>query len=165
MRSVEFGTKAELHGLQCAAGTMIAAKLYEKLKQITPDKQKALAHAEAFDYDVWSETLRAFLGKGAESMIALETKEKKYDPALHAVRLDKLIANWDAIMEIVSQEIPAVENLKTLYGKIGLPGTLTDIGEVESLLPTVLRCTKDIRDKYVLSRMAWDLGIEEELFG
>ena len=30
MRSVEFGNHAELHGLQCAAGTMIAAKLYER---------------------------------------------------------------------------------------------------------------------------------------
>ena len=165
MRAVEFHKRAELHGLQCAAGTMIAAKLYEKLKQLTPDKEKALTYVKTFDYSAWSETLRAFLGKGAESMIALEAKEKKYDPALHTARLDKLIANWDAIMEIVSQEIPTVENLKTLYGKIGLPGTLTDIGEVESLLPTVLRCTKDIRDKYVLSRMAWDLGIEEELFG
>ncbi len=164
MRAVEFGTKAELHGLQCAAGTMIAAKLYEKLKQVTPDKEKALTHAKAFDYGVWSETLRGFLGKGAESMIALEAKEKKYDPALHETRLDKLIANWDVIMEIVAQEVPSVAELEALYEKVGLPGTLTDIGEEESLLPTVLRCTKDIRDKYVLSRMAWDLGIEENLF-
>ncbi len=165
MRSVEFGTKAELHGLQCAVGTMIAAKLYEDLKQVTPNKEKALAYAKTFDYALWSETLRAFLGKGAESMIALEAKEKKYDTALHAERLDKIIDQWDAILEIVSQEIPTVEELKALYGKVGLPGTLEQIGEEEKLLPTILRCTKDIRDKYVLSRLAWDLGIEEELFG
>ncbi len=165
MRAVEFHQKAELHGLQCAAGTMIAAKLYEKLKHFIPNKETALAQVKAFDYGAWSEILRTFLGKGADSMIALEAKEKKYDPALHGARLDKLIANWAAIMDIVSQEIPAVEALETLYRKVGLPGTLTDIGEEESLLPTILRCTKDIRDKYVLSRMAWDLGIEEELFG
>ena len=164
MRAVEFHWRAELHGLQCAAGTMIAAKLYEKLKQVTPSKEKAMAYTEAFDYGVWSETLRDFLGKGAESMIALESKEKKYDSVLHHSRLDKLIANWDAIMEIVAQEIPSVSELESLYEKIGLPGTLTDIGEEEGLLPTVLRCTKDIRDKYVLSRMAWDLGIEADLF-
>ena len=165
MRAVEFHRHAELHGLQCAAGTIIAAKLYEKLKQVTPNKEKALAYVKAFNYGVWSETLREFLGKGAESMIALEAKEKKYDPALHEARLDKLIANWNTIMEIVAQEIPAVAELEMLYEKVGLPGTLADIGEEEKLLPTVLRCTKDIRDKYVLSRMAWDLGIEEELFG
>lgn len=165
MRAVEFRQKAELHGLQCAVGTMIAAKLYGKLKQVTPDKEKALAHAKAFDYTRWSEVLRVFLGKGAESMIALEAKEGKYDPVFHEARLDKLADNWDTIMEIVSQEIPTVGELETLYGKVGLPGTLGEIGENEKLLPTILRCTKDIRDKYVLSRMAWDLGIEAKLFG
>ena len=96
-------------------------------------------------------------------MIALEAKEKKYDPALHKARLAKLIANWDAVMEIVSQEIPALQTLEKLYAQVRLPGTRADIGEDEALLPTVLRCTKDIRDKYVLSRLAWDLGVLEEL--
>ena len=165
MRSVEFGTKAELHGLQCAVGTMTAAMLYEKLKQVTPNKEEALAHAKSFDYALWSDTLRGFLGKGAESMIALEAKEKKYDPSLHEARLDKIMDRWDAILEIVSQEIPSGEELKALYDQVGLPGTLEKIGEDENLLPTILRCTKDIRDKYVLSRLVWDLGIEAELFG
>ena len=97
-------------------------------------------------------------------MIALEAKEKKYDPALHEARLAKLIASWNAIMKIIEQEIPSVQALEDLYSTVGLPGTLADIGEDEALLPTILRCTKDIRDKYVLSRIAWDLGIEEELF-
>ena len=162
---MEFGKKAELHGLQCAAGTMIAAQLYEKLQKVTPDKEKAIAHAHAFSYDSWSAILRAFLGKGADSMIALEAKEKKYDVAAHKDRVDRLIAHWDEIMEMVSMEIPSVVQLRELYEKVGLPGRLEQIGEEESLLPTVLRCTKDIRDKYVLSRIAWDFGIEEELFG
>lgn len=98
-------------------------------------------------------------------MIALEAKEKKYGPDLHEVRLEKILEHWDSIMEIVSQEIPAVRELEAMYESVGLPGTLTEIGEEECLLPTILRCTKDIRDKYVLSRMAWDLGMEEELFG
>ena len=59
---------------------MIAAKLYEKLTQLTPNREKALAHVQAFNYDGWCESLRTFWGKGAESMIALEAKEKKYDP-------------------------------------------------------------------------------------
>ena len=165
MRAVEFGKRAELHGLQCAAGTMIAAKLYDKLKTIVPDKEKALAHAKEFDYTTWAEVLRSFLGKGADSMIALEAKEKKYDPAAHTDRLNKILTNWDTIMDMVSQEIPTVEALEGLYRKVGLPGALDAIGEDPALLPTVLCCTKDIRDKYVLSRLAWDLGLEEELFG
>lgn len=164
MRAVEFEKEAELHGLQCAVGTMLAAKLYKKLKMVVPNQEKALAHARDFDYCAWSGTLREFLGKGADSMIAMEAKEKKYDLDLHAARLTKLLNSWDAVLKIISEEIPAVQELEALYQKVGLPGTLADIGEEDRLLPTIFCCTKDIRDKYVLSRMAWDLGIEEDLF-
>lgn len=165
MRGAELHKKVELHGLQCAVGTMIAAELYEKLQGITPDIGKAVAYGEAFDYAAWSDTLKIFLGKGAQSMIALEEKEKKYDLSSQRTRLRVLSDQWDAVMNIVRREIPPVSVLKELYTRVGLPMTLSDLGEEESLLPTVLRCTKDIRDKYVLSRLAWDLGIEKELFG
>lgn len=165
MRAVEFGTQAELHGIQCAMGTWIAAGLYEKLKAVTPDRQKALDSVVAFDREAWNGKLRKMLGKGAESMIALEEKERKYDAASHKARLEKLLELWQEILEIAAQEIPSAEALASLYEKLELPRTLKDIGQDEAMLPTVLRCTKDIRDKYVLSRLAWDLGIEKELFG
>ena len=165
MRAVEFGTQAELHGIQCAMGTWIAAGLYEKLKAVTPDRQKALDSVVAFDREAWNGKLRKMLGKGAESMIALEKKEQKYDAAAHKGRLEKILTLWPKILEIAAQEIPGAEALASLYEKLELPRTLKDIGQNEAMLPTVLRCTKDIRDKYVLSRLAWDLGMEKELFG
>ena len=50
-----------------------------------------------------------------------------------------------------------------LMDTIEAPKTLAEIGIDESLLPTVFQATKDIRDKYVLSRLAWDLGVMDEL--
>lgn len=163
MRGVEFDLPVELHGIQCAVGTRIAVALYEKLRKLTPDREKALAYAAAFDFSAWSEKLRQFLGKGAESMIALEAKEKKYDKAQHAIRLEKIIKNWDALLQIMEEELPNLQELDALYDAVGLPKTLGEIGVEDKLLPTIFRCTKDIRDKYVLSRLAWDLGVLEEL--
>ena len=48
---------------------------------------------------------------------------------------------------------------------IGAPCTPEEIGMDPASLPVIFRATKDIRDKYVLSRLAWDLGVEEELVG
>ena len=165
MRAVEFGTPMDLHGIQCAIGTLIAAGMYEKLKTLTPDREKALAHAAAFDYDNHQKMLRELLGKGAESMIALEAKEKKYDISAHAQRLEVIFHNWDAILQIIDQEIPSLQTLLALMDTIDAPKTLEAIGIEESLLPDIFRATKDIRDKYVLSRLAWDLGEEEALLG
>ena len=163
MRGVEFGTPVELHGIQCAVGTLIAARLYEKLKATTPDKEKALSYASNFSYDHWAQTLRAFLGKGAESMIALEEKERKYDLDAHRQRLEIILKNWDKILDIINQELPASQELETLLDTLEAPKSLESIGLDAHILPTVIKATKDIRDKYVLSRLAWDLGILDEL--
>jgi len=163
MRGAEFGTKVDLHGIQCAVGTLISARLYEKIKAITPNREKALAYAAAFDYEAWSETLRSLLGKGAESMIALEAKEGKYDVTSHGKRLEVILSNWENILKIIEEELPAADEVEALLDTIQAPKTLTQIGTDEAMLPIIFRATKDIRDKYVLSRLAWDLGVIEEL--
>lgn len=163
MRFVEFGTPMDLHGIQCAIGTRIAVGLYEKLKTVKPDREKAKAYAAAFDYDSWSKELRAFLGRGADSMIALEKTEKKYDTQRHEARLEVILEHWSELMQIVEEELPTPAQLDAILDVIEAPRTLTEIGVDEALIPMIFRCTKDIRDKYVLSRLCWDLGVLDEM--
>lgn len=163
MRAAEFNTPAELHGIQCAIGTLISVRLYEKLVKLTPDRQKALDYAKQFSFEAWSETLREFLGKGAESMILLNEKEQKYDKERHKVRLQRIMDNWEKILEIIDEELPASEELEKLLVSIGLPTDMGEIGLDGSLLPLTFKATKDIRDKYVLSRLCWDLGVLDEI--
>ena len=164
MRGVEFGTPTDFHGVQCALGTLIAVKLYEKTLTFIPDEKKALEYAKAFDYHSWCEELRGFLGKGAESMIDSEKKEGKYDLEKHEKRLLNIICNWDNIKRIVEEELPAYEDLKKLFVRLGLPVQMEEIGLDEAILPMTVKATKDIRDKYVLSRLLWDLGVIDEIF-
>ena len=163
MRGVEFGAPVDFHGIQCAVGTRYAVALYEKLKGVKPDKETALSYARSFSYDAWKEELRKFLGKGAESMIALEEKEKKYDAVLHEKRLDAVLKNWDQILQIMEEELPTEMEISDLLDSISAPKTLTELGIPEEQFAMVFKSTKDIRDKYVLSRLLWDLGILEEL--
>ncbi len=163
MRGVEFGTATELHGIQCALGTLIAVRLYEKIRNLTPDKQKALEYTKNFDYYAWSEDLKKFLGKGAKSMISLEEKEQKYDLDKHRARFQVIVNNWDNIKQIMDDELPSYAYMKNLFQKLGMPTTMKEIGLNENILPMTFKATKDIRDKYVLSRLCWDLGICDEI--
>ena len=162
MRYEEFGTPADLHGIQCAIGTYMAAKLYDKLYTLEPSYGMGISHAAHFDKNKWANNLRALLGRGAESMIKLEEKEGKFDTAKHAPRLKLIKEKWNEILAIISEEIPRVEYLDELYSTLGLPKSLTEIGIDEALLPDIFCATKDIRDKYVLSRLLWDLGVLDE---
>ena len=163
MRGVEFGTPVELHGIQCAIGTLLSVQLYEKLKKITPNGEKARQYVQQFSWEDRKQQLREFLGKSAESMIALEEKEQKYNPDTHEARLKTILQNWDAILKIINETLPDSRELESLLDAIKAPKTLTEIGISAELFPQIFRATKDIRDKYVLSRLAWDLGVLEEI--
>jgi glycerol-1-phosphate dehydrogenase [NAD(P)+] len=163
MRGVEFGTPVELHGIQCAVGTLVAIRLYEKLKNTKPNCEKAMAYVAKFEAEDWHQKLKTLLGKGADSMIALEAKEKKYDKEAHTSRLDFILQNWDKILQIIEEELPDSAQLEQILDSINAPKTLDALGTPSELLPLIFAATKDIRDKYVLSRLAWDLGILDEI--
>ncbi len=163
MRGVELGTPVELHGIQCAIGTLLAIRYYERIKAFVPDKQKAIDYVKNFDFAKWSDALRAFLGKGAEAMIALEEKEQKYDTEKHAQRLETIIEKWNIIVETIDEELPTANEIENILDLIGAPKTMAEIGLDKAILPMTFKASKDIRDKYVLSRLAWDLGVIEDL--
>ena len=163
MRGLEFGTPVSLHGIQAALGTFYTIKGYELLKTITPDREKALAYVESFDFGAWSNEMTEVLGKSAAPMIALEAKEKKYDRERHALRLGRILAHWDEILEIVGEELPSAAEFEALLDSIEAPKSVEEIGLPKEILPMTLRCTKDIRDKYILPRIFWDLGVLDEV--
>ena len=157
MRGLEFTLPTNLHGIQCAVATYIVSGLYEKVLTLTPDKERALSYVQAFDYSNWAKQLKSFLGTSADAMITLEEKEKKYSVEAHKARLQVIIEKWDKICTIIRQEIPTQKQIEKLLQTIGLPTTPKEIG-IDCDLALTLKATKDIRDKYVLSRLLWDIG-------
>ena len=162
MRAVEFGDAADLHGIQCAIGTLMAIRMYEKLQKVKPDKETAITYVQQFDFPDWCRHLRSLLGNGAETMIAQEEKDKKYDPISHEDRFEIIRDKWSNILQIVSEELLSSTELASLLDTIGAPKSLPEIGIDTGLIPEIIKATKDIRDKYVLTRLLWDIGLLDE---
>jgi glycerol-1-phosphate dehydrogenase [NAD(P)+] len=160
MRCLEENRQCELHGIQVGVGTLLTLKKYEELKKITPDKEKALAHINSFDKQAWERDVREYFGSSAESIIALEEKEGKYEKQKCAARLDIIIKNWDKIIKIIDEELMPYHELEALFKKIGHPTTPAEIGESEESTAAAFAHTSDIRDKYILSRLLYDLGMK-----
>ena len=163
MRGLSFGTTVDFHGIQCAIGTRYTAKIYEQIKKLTPDVKKACDYAQSFDLEKWNEELKAFVGDGAEAMIALEKKEGKYDVQKHRERIAFIAENWDKILKIIDEELPSLKKIGEILDTIEAPKTAAEIGIDEAIVPMTFKASKDIRDKYVLPRLAWDLGVIDEL--
>ena len=161
MRALAFGTPAELHGIQAGLGTILTVRGYEWLKTKMPDREKALAYVQSFDLQAWFDTLRLWLDEGAAAMIAGEQKERKYDPEKHAARLEDILGHWEDILALI-EALPTSASLEAFYREIGHPLSCTEFGLSEDEIRFAYIAAKDIRDKYVLGRLLWDLGLLEE---
>lgn len=161
MRHLEFGTPWDLHGIQCGISTLKVIRAYEKLRTYRPDPVHAEKAAASFDYGTWSLKLRSFLGRSADVLIENEKKERKYDPNSRRKRTSRIVAEWDRILKVID-ELPASDDLEGFMKKIGHPTEFSEIGISREEEDTAFLMTKDIRDKYVLSTLLWDLGIIDE---
>ena len=153
MRNLEYGTPADLHGIQCAVGTRYAAGIYAQLRDMTPQRDKAIAYVRQFDYEAYTARLRSFLGRGAEAMIAREQQEHNFSPAAHAARLENILAHWGEIVQIIQTEMPSVPEVDRILTAIHAPQTAEELGHPAAELPLVFQATKDIRFKYVASHL------------
>jgi glycerol-1-phosphate dehydrogenase [NAD(P)+] len=159
MRALEWGTPSDFHGIQCAVATLTTVRAYETLFASLPDREKALAAVFAYDNDKWNAYLREKLGHGAESIISGEEKERKYDKQKHAARLERIISEWNTLSDIV-KTLPRSEDLEAFMRDIGHPTTPRELGLTDEQWDEAFLMAKDIRDKYVLGRLLWDLGDE-----
>jgi len=157
MRALEFGTPSDFHGIQCGIASLMTIRAYEQLMQQRPEPTAAREYAAAFDLDGWYDYLREKLGQGAEAIIAGDLKEQKYDSAKHTVRLANIVMNWGNIQRICSK-MPRSADLARFMKEIGHPTTGEEIGLTDDDMADAFFMAKDIRDKYVLGRLLWDLG-------
>lgn len=164
MRALEFGTPWSLHGIQCGIGTLYALKGYEKLKTLVPDKEKAIAYAKGHNDEAWFAKIREYIGSAAAAMEKDAAGSERYNREKHAERLDRIITHWDEILNIIARELPSSESMKELLDKIGAPSSSSEIGIPEDETALTFRVTRDIRDKYILSSLAWDMGAAEDIF-
>ncbi|MBQ3869020.1 MAG: iron-containing alcohol dehydrogenase [Clostridia bacterium] len=147
--------QCELHGIQVGIGTLLALEKYEKLKYIKPDKKKAEKAALSFDRAEWERGVRDYFGSSADSIIKIEQREGKYSPEKVLARQKIIFGNWDRILQIVEEELIPARELCDLFIKIGHPTSAEEIGEDAE---TAFCHTGDIRDKYILSRLLYDIG-------
>lgn len=165
MRALAFpAADCDLHGIQAGIGTVYTLRAFEEFLKgdYDVDRRKAMNHAMCFSAEDWNARLREYIGPGAEAMIAGEQKERKYDPEKLEKRLNAIEDKRNEILAVISA-LPKSEEVIRLMASVGLPVCAEHIGCTPKDIQTVFQMTKDIRDKYISTRLFWDLGILDEL--
>ena len=163
MMALERGHEADLHGIQVGVGTLLTLWIYENVLNLDRiDTDRARRAMAAFSPEAWEAQARRIFGPIAPEILALERKAHKNDPARHEERLQRIEASWPAIRQIIREELPSRESIRSLMAACGLPLTPADLGLTEEDTVDALLGSRDIRDKYLTSSLLWDLGLLED---
>ena len=160
MMALERGRSFELHGIQVGVGTLKTLKLYDQIRQLRPDKEKALAFRCGFSQEKWESELRRILGSAAETVITLEEREfHNNDAEAHAQRVEKICENWDGILQAIDEELPSTQEIEMLMRELEMPMQPEDIGIDRQDTVDAFMASRDTRKKYLTSSMLWDMGV------
>jgi len=159
MMALERGGDSDLHGIQVGVGSYLTFKVYEQIKKLTPDKEKAMNWMKNFDAAKWEADVQKWFGSVAPGIIASAAKDKRNDPERHAKRVELICENWDKILKIIDEELPTFDRIMEIMTVSGMPIRPAELGVSEDDVRAALCASRDIRDKYLSSTMLWDLGL------
>ncbi len=164
MMCLERGQTADLHGIQVGVGTVLTMRLYQWLRTVTPDREKALASVASFDRARWEEDVRRIFGKIAPNILEIEDRVRKNDPEKHKKRLEVLCDRWDEVLKIIGEELPDIGWFENMMRSAGMPMLPQDLSFPATAqdVQDALRGSREIRDKYLGSSVLWDLGLLDE---
>ncbi|MBP3650877.1 MAG: sn-glycerol-1-phosphate dehydrogenase [Clostridia bacterium] len=162
MFALDRGLPAELHGIQVGVGTMLCLRLYERLRSLKPDGEKARAYMAGFDPDKWEAQVRRVYGQAAQTLIDQENNLwHKNDPVAHEKRLEKILSCWPDILAAMDS-LPDAQRIRQMMEHTGMPVHPEQIGESPQDVRDALVTARDTRDKYLTGSLLWDLGLLEE---
>ena len=162
MEALRKGEHADLHGICVGVGLCLTLPMYEHLKDMIPDKEKADAAFAAFSQEKWEEKMREIFESSADNVIEGEKKWGKNTKEVHEKRLQKLMENWDAVLAAIREELPPAGQILKMMEKMGMPTKPQDLGYDQAAAQRAYIGSREIRDKYLLSSMLWELGLMED---
>ena len=161
MIMLERGRDCELHGIQVCIGMLLTLRIVEFLRTLRPDIKRAEAAADRFDASVWEQNLRRVFPNAADGILKIEQTAHKNDSPGRLRRATLAIENWDEILSL-TEALPSYEAAEAMVRRLGMPTDPRQIGLTVKDVTDAFICTRDIRNKYLLSSMLWDLGYLDE---
>lgn len=152
------GTRPAPHGIQVGVGTVMVLKAVEELLGRAVDFEAARAAARAYDRAEWEKKIEAAYGPAAPGVIEMENASQKNETEGRLRRIDAMEKNWDAICELL-KALPSAAYIEELLVSLGAPSRPEEIDVDKALLKDTFMYCKEIRARYTIFQMLWDLEL------
>ena len=115
-----------------------------------------------FDKAAWEQMIRTNYTQAADGILALEEKAGKNDLSGRNRRLDAMKENWPEICRLIETELPSADEMISLLKACDAPVSVKELGFPQAWVRETVLCAKEVRDRYTMLQMLWDLGLSEK---
>ncbi|WP_027625725.1 iron-containing alcohol dehydrogenase [Clostridium lundense] len=157
------GRKPVLHGIKVGIGTVAVIKLYEMLLKEEIDFKKAVEIVGSYDQKTWEEKMRESYGCAANGVIQLESKTKKNSKVIHGKRIKKIEEHWAEITRVIKESLPSVKAIEDILTSLNAPINPNQVGVDYEMIKESILVAKEVRNRYTLLQLLWDLGIVDKM--
>ncbi len=153
------GDRPAPHGHQVGVGTILILKLTEELLRMERiDFENARKAAKLYDPEVWKKEIRRAYGPAAQGVIKIEEEAQKNETGRRLKRIDYMEKHWKELTELL-RELPSSGRIIELMTEMEAPCLPGQIGVDADLLRDTLVYCKEIRARYTILQMLWDLEL------
>lgn len=156
MRYLIEGREAVFHGTKVGINTVIALKAYEYVAKLTPNFDE-IRKASRKSFDEWEKDVRVVFLDASNEIVELEKRAGKNCAEKLKIRLAATEKSWQKIKSVAEQ----VEKSGLVYGilkKLNAPARPCDIGVEKKMAKQMILHSKEIRDRYTVLQLLWDLN-------
>ncbi|MGX8835581.1 sn-glycerol-1-phosphate dehydrogenase [Amedibacillus sp. YH-ame6] len=150
------------HGAKVGLATPGILALWKKLVQEDLDFEACKKRIQAFDYTRWEEKVTSCFEGASEGVLALEKKAGKNNIEEACKRLDVIASRWKDIQTLIEQELPQPEKVVEILKSVEAPYRPDQVGIDKKMVKDSLLLAKEVRVRYGLLQLLWDLGLLEE---
>ena len=155
------GKEAVLHGTKVGITTLATNKLRELLVEKEIDFDKIEKTALVFDEEKWKEDILKVYKKAAPGILKLNKKENRNSIEERVKRVKVIKENWDEIVKAL-KDIKTTEEMENILKRAGAPTNPKEIGVDETIVVNSVLLGKEVRTRYSILQLLWDLDLLEE---
>lgn len=150
-----------LHGNNVGVGVGIIAYAYKYIKDMDINEISKKGEYLYFDKSNWIQNITDVYTKSATNIIKFKQDSINFNEEERKANMQKIISNWDNIIEICNVNVPKPEEIIETLKKSGAIWNPKELGLDKELFRKSFIVAKDIRKRYGILQLLEDIGMLE----
>lgn len=162
MTAHAFDLPYDFHGCQVGVGTLVSAHIYERFRALDPADIDVDARVAALaPWDEYRAMLEERFGPLFDAVVK-HARPGYPDPQTLRRRLQQIVDEWDELTTEIGVTLRTRASLDAELTAAGCPTRFADLDVDRDRARRAIVHSKDIRNRYTILHVAWELGHLEE---